>query len=87
MFTFWGIITDMSNEEITNYIWELMPMVKEMKVQSLTCPVDNETLPNSMWGKTIDLYGYMSSVVECNCSLNGQYLRDALGIVPENSKN
>lgn len=82
-----SIVTDMTNEQITNYIWELMPMVKDMKIQSLTCPADNETLPNSMWTNTIDLYGYMSSVVECNRSLNGKYLRYALGIVPENSEN
>lgn len=82
-----SIVTDMTNEEITNYIWELMPMVKDLKIQSLTCPVDNETLPNSMWTTTIDLYGYMSSVVECNLALNGKYLRDALGMVPENSEN
>ena len=80
-----SIVTDMTNEEITNYIWELMPMVKDMKIQSLTCPADNETLPHSMWSKTIDLYGYMSNVVECNRSLNGKYLRYAMGIVPENS--
>ena len=80
-----SIVTDMTNEEITNYIWELMPMVKDMKIQSLTCPADNDTLPNSMWATTIDLYGYMSSVVECNTSLNGKYLREHLGIVPENS--
>ncbi len=80
-----SIVTDMTNEEITNYIWELMPMVKDMKIQSLTCPADNDTLPNSMWGTTIDLYGYMSSVVECNTSLNGKYLREHLGIVSENS--
>ena len=79
-----SIVTDMTNEEISNYIWELMPMVKNMKIQSLTCPVDNETLPNSMWGKTIDLYGYQSSVVECNLSLNGEYLRKALGIADQN---
>ena len=77
-----SITTDMTNEDITNYIWELMPMVADMQIQSLTCPVDNETLPNSMWGKTIDLYGYQSSVVECNTKLNGEYLRNLLGIDP-----
>ena len=75
-----SIITDMTPDEITNYIWELMPMIKDIQIQSLTCPVDNDTLPNSMWGMVIDLYGYESSVVECNTSLNGKYLRNALGI-------
>jgi LCP family protein required for cell wall assembly len=75
-----SIITDMSNEEITKYIIELLPMVKELKLHSLTCPVDNETLPHSMWGTTLDLYGYPSSVIECNTALNGRFLRYMLGI-------
>ena len=74
------IITDMSNKEITNYLFELLPMVKDLKLHSLTCPADNETLPGSMWGKTIDLYGYQSSVIECNTALNGRFLRIMLGI-------
>lgn len=74
------IITDMSNDEITNYLWEFIPMLKDIQIQSLVCPVDNDTLPNSMWGKTLDLYGYPSSVIECNTSLNGEYLRNALGM-------
>ena len=74
------ITTDMTNKEITDYLWEFLPMVKDIKVASLTCPADNETLRGSMWGKTIELYGYTSSVIECNTALNGRYLRYALGI-------
>ena len=74
------IITDMTNEEITKYIVELLPMLKDMELRSLTCPVDNETLPHSMWGQTIDLFGYPSSVIECNRTLNGKFLRIMLGI-------
>lgn len=77
------VITDMSNEQITSYLWEFIPMLKDLKIQTLTCPVDNDTLPNSCWGKTLDLYGYPSSVVECNTRLNGEYLRNALGMVEE----
>lgn len=75
-----SIITDMSNEEITRYILELLPILKDLKLHSLTCPVDNETLPNSMWGKTLDLFGYPSSVIECNTALNGRFLRYMLGV-------
>ena len=75
-----SIITDMSNEEITKYILELLPLLKDLELRSLTCPVDNETLPHSMWGKTLDLYGYPSSVIECNTALNGRFLRIMLGI-------
>ena len=74
------IITDMTNAEITNYIWELLPMLKDLKLHALTIPAENDILPGSMWGKTIDLYGYQSSVVECNTVLNGRFLRYMLGI-------
>ena len=36
-----------------------------------------------MWGKTLELYGYTTSVIECNTKLNGEYLRKALGITSE----
>lgn len=75
-----SILTDMTNEEITKYVIELLPILKDLELRSLTCPVDNETLPRSMWGKTIDLYGYESSVIECNTALNGRFLRYMLGI-------
>ena len=55
-------------------------MVKDIKLASLTIPVDNETLPHSMWSKTLDLYGYPSSVLECNLKLNAEYLQNALGM-------
>ena len=74
------IITDMTTEEITDYLWELIPMVKDIQLESLTIPVDNETLPHSMWSKSIDLYGYPSSVLECNLKLNAEYLQNALGM-------
>ena len=77
------IITDMSPEEITDYLWELIPMVKDIQINSLTIPVDNDTLPHSMWSKTIDLYGYTSSVLECNLKLNAEYLQNALGMETE----
>ncbi len=80
------IITDMTDDEIVGYIVEFLPMLKNLKLESLTCPVDNETLPNSMWGKVIDLYGYESSVVECNTDLNGAYLREKLGITATDSE-
>ena len=74
------IITDMTSDEITNYLWELIPMVKDIRLESLTIPVSNDILPHSMWSKTIDLYGYQSSVLECNLKLNAEYLQNALGM-------
>lgn len=79
------IITDMSRQEITDYLWELIPMVRDIKLASLTIPISNDILPNSMWGKTIDLYGYPSSVLECNLKRNAEYLQNALGMVTEDN--
>ena len=78
-----SIITDMTNEEITGYVLELLPILKDLQLRSLTIPADNEILPHSMWSKTIDLYGYESSVIECNTALNGRFLRYMLGIPKE----
>ena len=76
------IVTDMTSEEITSYLWELIPMVKDIQLASLTIPVSNSILPYSMWGKTVDLYGYQSYVLECNLKLNAEYLQNALGMEP-----
>lgn len=77
------IITDMTSMEIATYVWEFIPMLKDIQIKTLTCPADNEILPGSYWGKNIELYGYPSSVIECNTTLNGEYLRQALGMEPE----
>ncbi len=72
--------TDMTDQDVIRYVWELAPMVKDLELDSLTCPVDNETLPGSYWAGMIDLYDVPSSVVECNFELNRGYLLDILGL-------
>lgn len=81
------ILTDMTNEEITNYIFEFLPMVKDIEIRSMTCPVDNEILPGSMWGEIIELYGYPSSVIRCNIPMNRAYLLEQLGLQQETGEN
>lgn len=80
------IITDMEGYEIGNYVWELLPMIKELKIQTVTCPVDNELLPGSYWGKDLVLYGYPSSVLQCNTTTNGAYLRQFIGMAETEEK-
>ena len=74
------ITTDMTNDQITMYLLELIPMISDLSIQSLTCPVDNEILPGSNWGKSVEMYGYTAGVTGVNTKLNGQYLRIALGL-------
>lgn len=74
------ITTDMTNQEITNYVWEFLPMLKDLTIQSITCPVDNGTLPGSQWGEMVDIAGTPSSVIRCNIARNRAYLQSYLGL-------
>ncbi len=47
------IITDMTNQEITGYLLEFLPMLKDLELRSLTCPVENSLMKGSMWGKPL----------------------------------
>ncbi len=53
------ITTDMTNDEITTCIWELLPLLPELKFETGTCPVDG-----TRWGEVIDLLGVQSSVIK-----------------------
>lgn len=77
------ITTDMTNAEITDYIFEFLPMLKDLEIVSMTLPVDNDTLPNSMWYDMIDIAGVQSSVIKCNTWLNQKYLKETLGLIEE----
>lgn len=74
------ITTDMSNQEITNYVWEILPMLKNLQIRSITCPVDNGILTGSQWGEQVEIGGTPSSVIKCNIRLNRKYLLDYLGL-------
>lgn len=68
------ITTDMSVQEITAYLWEILPMLKDLQIRSVTCPLDNGTLPGSRWDSTVDIGGTESAVIECNLRRNREYL-------------
>ena len=74
------ITTDMTNQEITNYVWEILPMLKNLEVRSITCPVDNGILTGSQWGEQVEIGGVPSSVIKCNIRLNRKYLQTFLGL-------
>lgn len=74
------ITTDMSNQELTGYLWEFLPMLKELEIRSVTCPVDNETLTGSRWDKQAQIGGTLCDVIECNTRRNREYLTEFLGL-------
>lgn len=72
------IVTDMSNEEITNYAWEFIPMLTDLKLQSQTIPFEN-----TWWGTDLDPDGVHNYVIDANLQRNGQLLRESIGYVTE----
>ena len=53
------ITTNMTNEQITTCIWELLPLLPELTIETGTCPVET-----TYWGEMIELGGYPSSVLK-----------------------
>lgn len=74
------ITTDMSNQQLTGYLWEFIPMLKNLEIRSVTCPVDNETLSGSRWDKQAQIGGTSCDVIECNTRRNREYLTEFLGL-------
>jgi len=53
------ITTDMTNDEITTCLWEILPLLPQLKIEQGTCPVEG-----TYWGEVIDLLGQPSSVLK-----------------------
>ena len=69
------ITTDMSNQEITNYAFELIPMLKYLEIQSQRIPFEG-----TYWGVSVDMGTYMDSQIDCNAKENGRLLRESIGM-------
>ncbi len=80
------ITTDMTGKEITDYIWEFLPMLKKLEIQTLTCPVSNDILRGSYWSKEVEMGGIPAYVLECNLALNRGYLTEYLGLNQKEAK-
>lgn len=60
-----SVTTNMTNDEITTCIWEILPLLPELTVESGTCPVED-----TYWGELIDLFGTQSSVLKFDAGQN-----------------
>lgn len=60
-----SITTNMTNDEITTCIWEILPLLPELTVESGTCPAEG-----TYWGEIIDLFGTQSSVLKFDAGQN-----------------
>ena len=71
------VITDMTNEEITTCILEVLPMLQDLKIESNQCPAEG-----TYWFDMLDIVGVESSVIICDEEENGRLLR-AIAEPPE----
>ena len=70
------IITDMTNTEITNYIFELLPKLADVKIQSQAIPFDG-----TYWSVEVDVDGIKQYMLDCNLQKNGQLLQESIGLI------
>lgn len=72
-----NIVTDMSNKEITNYAFEFIPMLKDLKIQSQRIPFEG-----TYWPVTVNIPGQATpdSQIDCNVEKNGEMLRESIGM-------
>lgn len=72
------VTTDMTDEQIADYIWEFIPMLADLNVVSLRIPLDKAQM-NGDWSynsKEVEGVGY---VLEPNLNSHKKYLQEILG--------
>ena len=69
-----SIITNMSNEDITNCVLELLPLLPKLQIESNQCPAEG-----TYYGDVVDIYGVQSGVIVPNLQKN----RDLLTAITE----
>lgn len=63
------ITTDMTPDQVTTCIWELLPLLPDLTINTGTCPVEK-----TYWGEVIFLNGYESSVLKFDAGQNKRLL-------------
>ena len=64
-----SIVTNMSNDDITNCILELLPLLPKLEIVSNQCPAEG-----TYSGQMVDIYGVMSGVIVPNLQKNRELL-------------
>jgi len=70
-----SIVTDMTNEQITNYALEFIPMIKDIKIQSQRIPFDG-----TYSSKMFEIDGQQDYQLVCDTKKNGEMLQESLGM-------
>jgi len=72
------VTTDMTDDEMTNYIWEFIPMLADLNIVSQKIPLDNDQL-NGEWSYTGKEVEGIGNVLEPNLIAHKKYLQEILG--------
>ena len=64
------VTTNMTNEEITTCIWEFLPLLKDLKIETGTCPAEG-----TFWGEYVDIGGSSASVLKFDAYNNKKILQ------------
>lgn len=64
------ITTNMTNDDITTCIWELLPLLKDLKMETGTCPAEG-----TYWGEYVDIGGNSASVLKFDAYNNKKILQ------------
>lgn len=82
------IVTDMDSGTINNFIFELLPMLKDLEIISQRIPFETEVLPNNFYSDMIDIYGdgQAQSVQVPNLNVIRPYLLETIGMTTETAE-
>lgn len=75
------IKTNMSNEEIWNYAFEFIPLLKDLQIQTINIPQDV-----TWWSQNIGTEEVPNYVLKCNMWEANKFLREQLGIIEEETE-
>jgi len=72
------ITTDMTDDEITDYIWEFLPMLADLNIVSQKVPLEKEQMNGDWSYRGIEVEG-LGNVLEPNLWSHKKYLQQILG--------
>ncbi len=75
------VITDMTNEDITTYILELLPLLKDLTIVSNQIPAEG-----TYWGDMVVIGGYDAGVLKCDIEENRALLMELAEGIPRETE-
>lgn len=72
------ITTNMTNKQITDLAFEMIPMIKDLQIQSQRIPYDD-----NQYTMSVEIDGVIDYQLGCDTKATGKRLREAIGMVEE----